>query len=693
MATIGALAFSSAAHAGLGASAAPSFPTIVTVGQTAVAASIQLSNQNSPDDTAAVNTVCNFGDGFPCPAGDPGITLIPSCSALGVFSSCAPAGADPGVFQISPTATGAPGTACGGMTFDVVLIDPTFGQFRFTPQGGAHVTLSGTGAVCRIGFEVAVVKVPTVDQNPIAAGAQTVQIVDNTQVSGALSASARGTSSGITVLANPTIATVASPSVVVGQPITDTATVTGRVNPIPGATVTFRLYGPTDPNCTATPIFTSTVLLAADGIATSAPYLTTGTGAHRWIASYGGDANNSAVAGVCGDSGETVTITKAQPAITTVTAPTVAARTPITDTAAVTGRVNPVPGATISFRLYGVNDPTCTAAPVFTSTVAIASNGTATSGPYTPSFAGTYKWIATYDGDANNAPVAGVCGDAGETATVTKAQPTIATVASPSTAVVGSLIADTAIVTGRIDPVPGAGTVTFNLYSPSDPTCTAPPFASVTVPIDADGRATSSAGATIAAPIVGTYHWVATYNGDANNNAVAGVCNDPNETVEVTPATPAITTVASAGVALNGSVHDTAALASLVNPAAGATVTFHLYGAGDPTCVDTPIFTSTVPVAADGTATSASFAPAASGTYNWIATYNGDVNNTAVSGKCGDQGETVTVSGPPISTPPLPATGANVNTTLTISSLVVAVGLALQRTSKRRRSPGHALGV
>lgn len=583
IATLIALGSSSAAHAGLGASAAPSFPTIVTVGQTAVAASIQLSNQNSPDDTAAVNTVCNFGDGFPCPAGDPGITLIPSCSALGVFSSCAPTGADPGVFQISPTAIGAPDTACAGMIFDVALIDPTFGQLRFTPQGGAHVTLSGNGAVCRIGFEVTVVKVPTVDQNPIAAGAQTVQIVDNTQISGSLSASARGTSSGITVLANPAIATVASPDVVIGQPITDTATVTGRVNPIPGATVTFRLYGPTDPTCTATAIFTSTVPLGADGLATSEPYLTSGTGSHRWIATYGGDANNSAVAGICGD--------------------------------------------------------------------------------------------------------------AGETATVTKAQPTIATVASPSTAVVGSAVADTAIVTGRINPVPGAGTVTFNLYPPSDPTCTAAPFATVTVPIDADGRATSSAGATIAAPTVGTYHWIATYNGDVNNNAVAGRCSDPNETVEITPATPAITTVASVGVVLNGLVHDTAAVASLVNPSPGATVTFHLYGAGDPTCVDIPIFTSTVPVAANGTATSASFAPAASGTYNWIAIYSGDVNNTAVSGKCGDQGETVTVTGPPISTPALPATGSNINSTLTISGLVVAVGLALQRTSKRRRPAGHGLGV
>jgi hypothetical protein len=85
------------AEAGVGASATPTFPTVVTLGDTGLPASIEILNRNTVPNANDVNTVCNFGDGFPCPAADPGITLIPSCGQLGAFSVCDPAGADPGV--------------------------------------------------------------------------------------------------------------------------------------------------------------------------------------------------------------------------------------------------------------------------------------------------------------------------------------------------------------------------------------------------------------------------------------------------------------------------------------------------------------------------------------------------------------------------------------------------------------------
>ncbi len=189
------------AFAGMGAGAGPTFPTSVNEGDTGVPVSIEVNNNNTPPQVSSV--VCNNGDPFPCPIGDPGITLIPSCGQLGAFSVCAPAGADPGVIAIPPTGTGAPGTACAGMVFDITPIDPTFGQLRFTPQGGAHVILPAPGTVCRINFTMDVLKLPTVDQDPGTAGAQTVQIVDVTMRSGDpssfLTASARGTSLGMTV--------------------------------------------------------------------------------------------------------------------------------------------------------------------------------------------------------------------------------------------------------------------------------------------------------------------------------------------------------------------------------------------------------------------------------------------------------------------------------------------------------------
>jgi len=304
------------AQAGVGASAVPSFPTDVTVGNAGVAASIELRNTDS--DANAGNIVCNFGDGAPCPAGDPGITLIPSCSQLGAFSSCT--GAERGVFRISDLATGETGSACAGMAFNVNLADPANGQVRFTPQGGAHVTLPASGAICRIGFTFTVLRAPTADQNAQAAGIQTVQVTDNTQYSGALTASARGSSFGTTVhKATPGIATAASGEITVGGQLTDTATVTGLVNPLAGGTVDFRLYGPDDATCSRPPVFESLGRpLSPSGTATSASFTPTRPGVYRWRAFYSGDANNEAVSGACNAANENVIVT-GPPSITVQT--------------------------------------------------------------------------------------------------------------------------------------------------------------------------------------------------------------------------------------------------------------------------------------------------------------------------------------------------------------------------------------
>jgi hypothetical protein len=305
------------AQAGVGASAVPTFPADVTVGNTGVTGSIELRNTDTDVNAGDTNTVCNFGDGAPCPAGDPGITLIPSCSRLGPFSACT--GAEPGVFRISDLATGDPGTACAGMVFNVSLVDPANGQVRFTPQGGAHVTLPATGSFCRIGFTFTVLRAPTADQNAGTAGIQTVQVTDNTQFTSGLTASARGSSFGTTVhKATPGIATAASGDITVGGQLTDTATVTGLVNPV-GGTVDFRLYGPDDATCARPPVFESLGQpLAAGGTVTSAPFTPTRPGVYRWRAFYSGDANNEAVSGECNAANENVTVT-GPPSITVQT--------------------------------------------------------------------------------------------------------------------------------------------------------------------------------------------------------------------------------------------------------------------------------------------------------------------------------------------------------------------------------------
>ena len=113
------------------------------------------------------------------------------------------------------------------------------------------------------------------------------------------------------------------------------------------------------------------------------------------------------------------------------------------------------------------------------------------------------------------------------TFTLSLPTPTITTTAEPTTATAGTSIADQASVSGGDNPT---GTVTFNLYS--NATATSPALFTDTESL-VSGSATSAAY-TATAP--GTDYWVATYNGDANDNPVtSGVASEP---VTINPATP-----------------------------------------------------------------------------------------------------------------------------------------------------------
>lgn len=89
----------------------------------------------------------------------------------------------------------------------------------------------------------------------------------------------------------------------------------------------------------------------------------------------------------------------------------------IRDTADLAGGIAPT--GTITFRLYGPDDASCSGDPLFTSTVQVLraqGNGAYNSDPVTPTVAGTYQWRVTYSGDAKNqsaGPTA--CGDPTET--------------------------------------------------------------------------------------------------------------------------------------------------------------------------------------------------------------------------------------------------------------------------------------
>ena len=226
----------------------------------------------------------------------------------------------------------------------------------------------------------------------------------------------------------------------------------------------------------------------------------------------------------------------ATPIVTTQASGTVPIGGTVSDVATVTGAEGVTPTGTVTFALYGPGDSTCSTSNVTLSgprpLTGSAGSATASSGDFTPAAPGTYRWTASYSGDANYAPVTTPCNDANESVVVTQAVPTVTTQASGNV-VLGGSVSDTATVTGGFNPT---GTVIFNLYGPNDATCAGTPvFTSPAKTLV--GGAASSGSATPTA--VGTYRWTASYSGDGNNAAVATACNDPNESVEVTPANAA----------------------------------------------------------------------------------------------------------------------------------------------------------
>ena len=345
-----------------------------------------------------------------------------------------------------------------------------------------------------------------------------------------------------------------------------------------------------------------------------------------------------------GDSGNN-RIQKFDPARATISTQATISATAgaqISDQARLSGGSSPT--GTITFTAYGPNDATCAGAPAYTSNaVTVSGNGNYANSPaFTPAAVGTYRWRASYSGDINNPAVSTPCNDSNETSTVAQATPGLTTQATP-TATIGALISDQATLSGG---AAATGTISFTAYGPGDTTCAVPVYTSDPIPVSGNGTYTNSPAFAPAA--LGTYRWRASYSGDANNNAVAGACNAPNETSTVVQATPSISTQATPSATLGNPISDQATLSGGSNPT--GTITFMAYGPNDATCAGAPAYTSNaVTVSGNGNyGNSPTFIPGTIGTYRWRAFYSGDANNVAVATSCNDPNETSVVTTSPV---------------------------------------------
>jgi hypothetical protein len=251
---------------------------------------------------------------------------------------------------------------------------------------------------------------------------------------------------------------------------------------------------------------------------------------------------------------------------------------------------------------------------------------------------------------------------------VVKAKPTL-TVGTTTSPALGQALEAQGHLSGGYKPM---GIYRVKVFKPGDTTC-AEPFTEETQS-SLPGTAPAGSAETLFGPRIeveeaGTYRYLAEFEGDTNNEAAASTCGEAGSTFTVAKNQPTLTSQASAGVAVGGSVYDEATLAGSYH--SGGSVEFKLYGPSDPTCTGTPAFTSPpVMVNGDDEYESEAFTPLAVGTYTWVATYGGDGNNLGAASECGEASAQVVVG------------QASSTTTLSASPTAALTGATVTLTAK-----------
>ncbi len=187
--------------------------------------------------------------------------------------------------------------------------------------------------------------------------------------------------------------------------------------------------------------------------------------------------------------------TNVSPAIsTTLSASTVSIGDTVHDSATLSGATADA-GGTVDYRYYS-SQANCTA--------------------------GTFYWAAFYSGDANNNAAASDCST--ETLVVAPNTPGISTAQH-------LIPNDDATITGATSNA--GGTITFNLYSPGDATCSGTPAFTQTVDVSGNGtyNTTNTGASAFVASTEGTWRWQVIYTGDANNVGTASACGVENFTI------------------------------------------------------------------------------------------------------------------------------------------------------------------
>ena len=439
----------------------------------------------------------------------------------------------------------------------------------------------------------------------------------------------------------PSVSTqLSTATVVLGGAVHDSATLSGASAGASG-TVTYLVYD--NDTCAGGAGLVATlgpVSVTNGSVANSPDWTATAAGAYYFVASYSGDADNTTTTSGC--AAEPLTVSADQPSVSTqLSTATVVFGGAVYDSATLSG-ASPGASGTVTYLVY--DNDTCSGGSgglVATLGPVSVTNGSVPDSPdWTPSSAGSYYFMASYSGDPNDAAAASGC--MSEPLTVNPDQPSLSTQLSSATVAIGGSVDDTSALSGAS--AGASGTVTYFVYD--NDTCSGGSGGLVATlgPVSVTAGSVPDSADWTATGTVGTYYFVASYSGDANNlTATSGCATEP---ITVTPDNPTISTQLSATtVTGGGSVYDTSALAGASAGASG-TVTYFVYdndtcssGSGGLVATLGP-----VSVTAGSVPDSPDWTPVTAGTYYFVASYSGDGSNLAATSGCAAEPLTVTTS-------------------------------------------------
>ena len=416
-----------------------------------------------------------------------------------------------------------------------------------------------------------------------------------------------------------TMTWLGSSSIMLGQSVTDNATISAAPGSNLSGTVTFMVSYNGGPWM----MYGSNVTVV-NGSAISAWFMPPATGTYSFKANYSGNANLNPSSSM--DGAEMLNVTAITPPVgnsTTMTwlgAYSIQLGQSVTDNATISAAPGSNLSGTVTFMVSYNGGPW-----MFGTTVPLV-NGSAISAWFMPQATGTYSFKANYSGNANLNPSSSM--DGAEMLNVTAIPPPVCRCIN-----VGEPVMDNATVTGMVGfPVP-TGTVDFQVSFMNGTWMTFDPNVTLV-----NGNAMSTWYFPMAA---GNYDFRAMYNGDSYYlRSVSGDTLEPLCVVQGQRMDTTTTTMLTASnFSLGHSVLDNATVMGtlLGSPVPTGNVDFQVsYNGGNWTAFDLM-----VPLT-NGSATSAYYTPLAAGHYAFRAIYYGDsMFNVSMSG---DRAELLLVS-------------------------------------------------